>query len=197
MPPIGLPSISGVPETHRASDGSWLRWSLLPRRRRVATHSLSGETELPKQSAGILFFRRTSGGLEVVLVHPGGPFWTRKDLGAWSIPKGEFTEPEDPREAAVREVREETGAEVSGELWPLTPIKQKGGKTVYAWASETDWDTSRLHSNTFQMEFPPRSGQMAEFPEVDRAEWFTIATAREKILPAQQPLLDQLVALLS
>ena len=150
---------------------------------------------MPKQSAGVMLYRRVRGELEVMLVHPGGPFWSRKDAGSWSIPKGEFPESEDPLRAAVRELEEETGAVVDGALHPLKPIKQKSGKTVYGFAAERDWDVTRLRSNTFQLEYPPKSGRMTAFPEVDRAAWFSIPAAREKILPAQQPFLDELIAL--
>jgi predicted NUDIX family NTP pyrophosphohydrolase len=151
---------------------------------------------MPKQSAGMLLYRRRLGELEVLLVHPGGPFWARKDAGAWSIPKGEFTDSEDPRFAAARELEEETGAIVRGEMRALTPVRQKGGKIVHAFAAETDWDVSGLRSNTFELEYPPKSGRMVEFPEVDKARWFSIPIAREKILAAQQPLLEELVGLL-
>jgi predicted NUDIX family NTP pyrophosphohydrolase len=159
------------------------------------TYSAS-EICMPKQSAGILLYRKTPLGLEVMLVHPGGPFWARKDQGAWSVPKGEFAEPEAPFDAARRELYEETGAEVSGSFLALKPVRQKGGKVVHVWAAESNWDVSRLRSNTFRMEYPPKSGRMAEFPEVDRAEWFPVSTAREKILEAQQPLLDELIEIL-
>src|SRR5689334_13919801 len=125
-----------------------------------------------KLSAGILLYRIRSGTLEVLLVHPGGPFWTRKDLGAWSIPKGEFEEGDDPLETAKREFLEETGAPVSGKFVALTPRKQKSGKLVHAWAVEGDLDASTIVSNSFSMEWPPRSGKQQEFPEVDRGEWF-------------------------
>lgn len=148
-----------------------------------------------KQSAGILLYRRSARALEVLLVHPGGPFWAKKDAGAWSIPKGELADGEDPLAAARRELCEETGAAVEGEFVALTPLVQRGGKTVYAFAVEADLDVGRLRSNTFSMEWPPRSGRQQEFPEVDRAEWFDIAAAREKLLESQRPLLDELVSL--
>ena len=145
------------------------------------------------KSAGLLLFRQVGKGLEVLLVHPGGPFWARKDDGAWSIPKGEFEEPEDPLAAAIREFEEETGARPSGEFIPLSPVKQAGGKLVSAWALRADFDPATLRSNTFSMEWPPRSGRLQEFPEVDRAAWFAIEDARQKILKGQGPFLDQLV----
>jgi len=145
-----------------------------------------------KGSAGLLPYRIVSGGLEVFLVHPGGPYWANKDEGAWSVAKGEFQEGEDPLAAARREFREETGFEPTGELIPLEPVRQAGGKKVYAWAMEADYDPSKLKSNTFSMEWPPRSGRRQEFPEVDRAEWFPLGVARRKILETQVPLLDQL-----
>jgi predicted NUDIX family NTP pyrophosphohydrolase len=144
-------------------------------------------------SAGVLVYRRRSR-LEVLLVHPGGPFWAKKDDGAWSIPKGEFAEGEDPLTAARRELAEETGLVVDRELRPLGSVKQAGGKVVHAWALEGDLDASAIRSNTFSMEWPPRSGRMQQFPEVDRAAWFSIDEARVKLLKGQLPLLDVLVA---
>ncbi|MGA7238868.1 MAG: NUDIX domain-containing protein [Bryobacteraceae bacterium] len=128
-------------------------------------------------------------------MHPGGPFWAKKDEGAWSIPKGEFTDGENPVAAARREFEEELGAAVDGELIPLNALKQSGGKVVHAWAVRGDFDPSNLKSNTFSMEWPPRSGRQREFPEVDRAEWFEVETARTKILKGQAPFLDQILAL--
>ena len=151
---------------------------------------------MTQQSAGILMYRRLGSEWQVMLVHPGGPFWVRKDVGAWMIPKGEIDEGEDPFAAARRELQEETGATPEGNFRPLKPVKQKGGKLVHAWAIEADWDPETLRSNTFEMEYPPRSGRHASFPEVDRAEWFSLAAAVEKILPAQRPLLDELATLL-
>jgi len=149
-----------------------------------------------KTSAGLLMFRRLAGRpLEVLLAHPGGPFWARKDLGAWTIPKGEFTD-EDPLAAAQREFEEETGLAPTPPFIELTTIKQKSGKRVSAWAFEGDWDPGLLRSNDFEMEWPKGSGHMQAFPEVERAEWFTIERAREKILPAQEPLLDRLMEVL-
>jgi predicted NUDIX family NTP pyrophosphohydrolase len=142
-------------------------------------------------------YRTGPHGLEVLLVHPGGPFWRQKDLASWTIPKGEFEATEDPLEAAKRELREETGAEASGPFVALTPVKQKGGKMVHAWAVESDWDPALLRSNSFRMEYPPGTGRMMEFPEVDRAEWFSMPQARARIMPAQEPLLTELEALLT
>jgi predicted NUDIX family NTP pyrophosphohydrolase len=151
-----------------------------------------------KHSAGILLFRRGGEGkVEFLLVHPGGPFWKRKDLGAWSIPKGQIEPEEEARACAIRELREELGpaAEVDPErLIELGSIKQRAGKVVEAWAAEAEFDPARLDSNTFSMEWPPRSGGEQEFPEVDRAEWFDLEAAQEKILPAQAELLDRLLA---
>ena len=149
-----------------------------------------------KRSAGILLFRRNGGETEFLLVHPGGPFWTKKDEGAWSIPKGQIEDEEEPRACAVRELEEELGAapELDPEqLVELGAIRQRAGKVVEAWAAEAEFDPAALASNTFTMEWPPRSGTEREFPEVDRAEWFDLATAREKILPAQAELLDRLL----
>ena len=146
-----------------------------------------------RMSAGLILFRRRDE-LEVLLVHPGGPFYRNKDQGAWSIPKGEIDAGEDLFEAACREFQEETGITASGPFMPLTPIRQKGGKTVHAWAFEGDCDPEAVHSNTFTMEWPPRSGRQQEFPEIDRAEFFDLATAREKLLASQVPLLDELGA---
>jgi len=145
-----------------------------------------------KRSAGILLYRQSAGDIEVFLAHPGGPFWAKKDLGAWTIPKGEIDEGEDPLEAAKREFAEEIGVTLEGEFRALTPIRQKGGKTVLAWAVEGDCDPAALRSNLFSMEWPPRSGKQAEFPEVDRAQWFGIDEARHRLLPSQLPLLDEL-----
>jgi predicted NUDIX family NTP pyrophosphohydrolase len=150
---------------------------------------------MAKRSAGILLYRRRSGALEVFLAHPGGPFWAKKDLGAWTIPKGEIDEGEDPLEVAKREFAEEIGVDIEGEFRALTPVRQKGGKLVLAWAVEGDCDPANVRSNVFSMEWPPKSGKQAKFPEVDRAEWFTIDEAMARILPAQVPLIDQLLAL--
>jgi predicted NUDIX family NTP pyrophosphohydrolase len=139
-------------------------------------------------------YRRRAGALEVFLVHPGGPFWARKDAGAWSIPKGEIDPTEEPLAAARREFAEETGLAAEGAFRPLAPVTQAGGKIVQAWAVEGDLDPSALQSNTFSIEWPPRSGRQRTFPEVDRAAWFSLAVAREKINPAQAALLDELAA---
>ena len=148
---------------------------------------------MPKWSAGILLYRRTNGEPEVLLVHPGGPYWEKKDLGAWSIPKGEYDDAEDPRACALREFEEELGARPpEGELAALGSAKQSGGKVVTAWAVEGDLDPAGARSNTFTLEWPPRSGVMREFPEVDRAEWFTLDDARQRINPAQAVFLDRL-----
>jgi predicted NUDIX family NTP pyrophosphohydrolase len=147
---------------------------------------------MPKKSAGILVFREVSGHLEVLLVHPGGPFWAKKADGSWSIPKGEFDEGEDPLTAARREVAEETGLTVAGELIPLQQLRQPGGKIVYAWAMKGDFEPARLKSNTFSMEWPPKSGRQQEFPEIDRAAWFTVELARRKIVKGQAGFLDRL-----
>jgi predicted NUDIX family NTP pyrophosphohydrolase len=152
------------------------------------------EWGVAKISAGIILFRRAGGdqrGIEVLLVHPGGPFWARKDLEAWSIPKGEPDDGEDLLEAARREFEEETGGTATGRAWSLGSIKQPGGKTVHAWAVEGDFDPARLDSNTFTLEWPRESGRMREFPEVDRAEWFSVPEARRRILKGQLPLLDK------
>ena len=149
---------------------------------------------MPKKSAGLLLFRRRDR-LEVLLVHPGGPLWAKKDEGAWSIPKGEIDADEDPLRAARREFAEELGSDVSGEFIALHPIRQASGKLVYAWAIESEFDTATFRSGTFSMEWPPRSGRQQDFPEVDRAEWFTIDDAKRKINKAQIALLDQLNSL--
>jgi len=140
---------------------------------------------------------RRRGELEVFLVHPGGPFWSKKDAGAWSVPKGEINEGEDPFEAAKREFTEETGFPIDGEFRPLDPVKQSGGKVVQAWAIEADCDPAQVRSNLFSMEWPPKSGQKKEFPEVDRAQWFNIPEARKRILVAQIGLIDQLISILT
>ena len=151
-------------------------------------------SRMPKRSAGILLYRLTGEGPEVLLVHPGGPFWARRDAGAWSIPKGEYEEGEDPRACALREFEEETGTVLPPtELIELGSVKQKGGKLVTAWAAVGDLDAAAVHSNTFTMEWPPRSGRQSEFPEIDRAGWFGPETAREKLIGAQADLLDRLL----
>jgi predicted NUDIX family NTP pyrophosphohydrolase len=148
---------------------------------------------MPKLSAGLLLFRRRKGTLEVFLVHPGGPFWTKKDLGAWSIPKGEYAEGELPLEAAKREFREETGFPVDGDPVELGTVKQAGGKLVSVWAVEGDCDPAKLVSNTCLIDWPPRSGRKMEIPEVDRGDWFGIEAAQERILKGQLPALDLLI----
>lgn len=151
---------------------------------------------MAKQSAGILLYRNSGGRTDVFLVHPGGPFWEKKDDGAWSIPKGEFAGGEEPLEAAKREFREETGMAIDGIFEALRPVKQPGGKTVYAWAVEGDIDAGAIRSNTFSMEWPKGSGKSGSFPEVDRAGWFDLDTAKVKILRGQLGLLEQLEDLL-
>lgn len=148
-----------------------------------------------KRSAGILLFRRTPE-LAVLLVHPGGPFWANKDVGAWSIPKGEHDDAEDALACARREFEEETGTRPSeGELEDLGTVRQKSGKMVHAWALEGDLDAAAVRSNSFELEWPPRSGRTREFPEIDRAEWFALDAARERINPAQAAFLERLRAL--
>jgi predicted NUDIX family NTP pyrophosphohydrolase len=157
-----------------------------------------------RRSAGILLYRRSGGALELLLVHPGGPFWARKDEGAWSIPKGEYEETQDPQAAALREFEEELGSALpapgsSGAtaLTELGTVRQPGGKIVTAWAAEGDLDAERIVSNTFELEWPPRSGTTREFPEVDRAAWFAAEEARTKILRGQLPFIDALEAALA
>ena len=149
---------------------------------------------MPKLSAGILLFRRRPSGVEVMLVHPGGPFWAKKDAGAWSIPKGLADEEEDLLAAAKREFLEETGIAVEGEFLDLGAHKQPSGKTIVAWACAGDFDLALLKSNVFTIEWPPRSGRMAEFPEVDRAAWYSIEEALEKINKGQRPIIAALEA---
>lgn len=150
-----------------------------------------------RKSAGIVLYRFVDGLLEVMLVHPGGPFWKNKDLGVWSIPKGEFTD-EDALDAARREFKEETSFDVpDGPVINLEPVKQNRGKTVIAFAVEGNIDAAAVKSNTFKMEWPPKSGKWMSIPEVDKAAWFTPETAKQKILGGQQPLIDQLLSLLT
>jgi predicted NUDIX family NTP pyrophosphohydrolase len=151
---------------------------------------------MAKRSAGLLLFRRKGTGLEVFLVHPGGPFWAKKDLGAWSIPKGEYGDGEAALEAAKREFREETGFAVEGEFLELGTVRQAGGKVVSVWAVEGDCDAAKLVSNTCLIEWPPRSGRKLEIPEVDRGDWFDLEEARERILKSQGLILDVLAGLL-
>jgi predicted NUDIX family NTP pyrophosphohydrolase len=150
---------------------------------------------MPKISAGLLMYRRRAGGVEVLLVHPGGPFWRNKDAGAWTIPKGEPAVGEELLEAAKREFEEETGVAPVGDCAPLPPLKQKGGKVIHAWAIEGDLDPAQIRSNTFEMEWPPRSGRRAAFPEIDRAGFFSLDQARLKMNSGQVALLDALAAL--
>ena len=147
---------------------------------------------MPQISAGLLLYRIRNGALEFLLVHPGGPFWKNKDAGAWTIPKGEIADNEEPLAAAIREFEEELGFKPSGPFIELTSIKQKAGKVVRAWAFEGDCDPSQIKSNTFSMEWPPRSGKQEEFPEVDRAKFFGLEEAKTKINPGQIPLLEEL-----
>lgn len=151
---------------------------------------------MPKRSAGMLMYRRAGATLEVLLVHPGGPFWAKKDLGAWSLPKGEYAAGEEPLAVAMREFEEETGARPSGDFLPLGESVQPGRKIVTAWAVEGDFDVGALKSNLFEMEWPPKSGRKTSFPEVDRAEWFSIEDARKKILRGQGAFLDRLLSAL-
>ena len=148
-----------------------------------------------RTSAGILLYRVREE-LEVFLIHPGGPFWAKKDRGAWSIPKGEPGDGEDLQTAAMREFTEETGFAIDRELQPLPPLKQKSGKTIHAFAAEGDCDAAQLRSNTFSIEWPPKSGKLTDFPEADRGAWFTLREARERIVPGQEPFLDALVEVL-
>ena len=149
------------------------------------------------KSAGIVVYRRRAGAIEILLVHPGGPFWAKRDSGAWSIPKGEYSDFEEAEAAARREFMEETGWTIEGRLKPLGEVRQKAGKTVTAFATEGDFDPASLKSNRFEMEWPPKSDRVASFPEVDRAGWFALAEAREKIIEGQRPLFDRLDALLA
>ena len=148
---------------------------------------------MAKQSAGLLVFRRVNGALEVLLAHPGGPFWARKDEGAWSIPKGECEPGEDPFAAARREFLEETSLNPEGDFIELKPVRQPGGKTVVAWAVECDLDPGGFHSNTFRLEWPPRSGKFQEVPEIDKLGWFDWPVALRKILKGQRPFIEQLL----
>ena len=147
---------------------------------------------MPKRSAGLLMYRRAGPDISVLLVHPGGPFWAKKDEGAWSIPKGEFEEGEDPLEVAIREFKEETGQKISGDFKVLQPVKQKGGKIIHAWAVEGEADANSITSNTFEMEWPPKSGRISVFPEVDKAAWFKVEEAKKKINEKQAELIEQL-----
>jgi predicted NUDIX family NTP pyrophosphohydrolase len=178
---------------HRWADSVWTnglrafigRYEMTPRGTRQAPAK--------KRSAGILMYRREGEGILLLLVHPGGPFWAKKDFGSWSIPKGEYAEGEDALAAAKREFAEETGFKPEGEFQPLGELIQSGGKRVIAWAVCGNFDPQTLTSNRFEIEWPPRSGQIRSFPEVDRAAWFTVVEARERLLPAQTTLIDRLL----
>ena len=150
-----------------------------------------------RKSAGILLYKRAVDGISVLLVHPGGPFWARRDLGAWSIPKGEYSDDEQPEAAARREFAEELGQDFPGALQPLGEVRQKGGKRVVGFAAEGDFEVTAIRSNTFEMEWPPRSGRKQSFPEIDRAAWFDFEIAREKMIDGQRPFLERLAALLN
>ena len=146
-----------------------------------------------RKSAGILLYRSTNKIIEFFLVHPGGPFFIKKDLGTWSIPKGEFDESENAFDAAIREFKEEVGVDLSGKAITLSPVKQKSGKEVFAWAIEGDLDPQNISSNTFAIEWPPKSGKFRDYPEVDKGEWFDYHAAKQKINPAQIPLIEELI----
>ena len=151
---------------------------------------------MPKQAAGILLYRQCTAGLEVLLAHPGGPLWARKDLGAWTIPKGQFGDDESALDAAKREFAEEMGSPARGDFVELGSIRQPSGKIVHAFAAESDFDVTTVTSNLFSLEWPPRSGKHEQFPEVDRAGWFVVEEARRRILKGQEPFLDRLLTLL-
>lgn len=151
---------------------------------------------MEKKSAGLVMYRYRDSNLEVFLVHPGGPYWAKKDDGAWSIPKGEYSDNEEPFVAAKREFKEETGYDAEGDFISLTPIKQPSRKLISAWAFEGDCDASTIKSNAFTMEWPPRSGKQAEFPEVDRAEWFSTNQAKKKLLKGHIGLIEELCEIL-
>jgi predicted NUDIX family NTP pyrophosphohydrolase len=173
--------------------------TIIARYRSLRVEGVTEETPLNSvrgsiSSAGILLYRRADATLEVLLVHPGGPYWRRKDEGAWSIPKGELDAGEDAGDAARREFTEETGFRLAAPLEPLGEIRQRGGKRVTAFAVEGDIDVTAVKSNTFEIDWPPRSGKLQTFPEIDRAEWFDLPTARAKILESQRPFLDRLAA---
>jgi predicted NUDIX family NTP pyrophosphohydrolase len=163
---------------------------------RVSEDKRQRGLSVAKRSAGLLLYRRRSGSIEVFLVHPGGPFWAKKDLGAWSIPKGEYAEAEEPLDAARREFTEETGFAAPANAVALGEVKQAGGKIVVAWAAEGDCDPERLASDVCSIEWPPRSGRMIEIPEVDRGGWFTLDAARERILKSQQPFVERLAGII-
>ncbi|MBA3674189.1 MAG: NUDIX domain-containing protein [Chitinophagaceae bacterium] len=148
---------------------------------------------MAKKSAGIILYRYCNTNLQIFLVHPGGPFWKNKDSGSWSIPKGEFTDKEDALDAAIREFEEETGSKLSGNFIELSPVKQKSGKIIYAWAVKGNIDASAIQCNTFEMEWPPTSGLKQSFPEVDKGEWFATDEAKQKINSSQAALIDELI----
>ena len=148
---------------------------------------------MTKISAGILLYRLTNKILEVLIVHPGGPFWAKKDIGVWSIPKGELNDNESPLDAALREFQEEMGEQISGNFIPMTPIKQRNGKIVYAFALEHDFDALKTKSNTFTMEWPQKSGKKQEFPEIDKGQWFDFTTSKQKLNKRQAFIVDELV----
>ncbi len=150
-----------------------------------------------KQSAGILLYQIHKKSLQVLLVHPGGPFWAKKDGGAWTIPKGEFEENEEPLTAAKREFEEETGQTINGSFIPLKSLKQKSGKLIHAWAAEGIMDVTHLKSNTFEMPWPPKSGKIQSFPEVDKAQWFNTEEAHKKIIPGQAGFITELEIILT
>jgi predicted NUDIX family NTP pyrophosphohydrolase len=152
---------------------------------------------MEKKSAGILLYRMKNKVIEFFLVHPGGPFFINKDLGSWSIPKGEFTESEDALDAATREFKEETGIDLAGNALELSPVKQKGGKRVFAWAMEADLDPEKISSNTFSLEWPPKSGKFRDYPEIDKGEWFSYPIAKQKINPAQILFIEELITKLN
>jgi predicted NUDIX family NTP pyrophosphohydrolase len=150
-----------------------------------------------RTNAGILFYRLQQNKLEVLLVHPGGPYWVKKDAGAWSIPKGEASADEKLLEAAIRETEEETGIKAQGKFIALAPVKQKSGKIIYAWTLQGNFETSAIRSNTFEMEWPPKSGKKKLFPEIDKAAWFGIEEAKNKIIPGQIPFITELGSLVN
>lgn len=164
---------------------------MLKRFRRFGEGSLSIKDAMAKQSAGLLIYHTIHHEIQVLLVHPGGPFWAKKDTGAWSIPKGEFNEDEDPLHAAIRETKEETGLAVSGDFKKLTPVKLKSGKWIHSFMVEAEYDLDGFESNLFEMEWPPKSGVKVSFPEADKISWFTIQQALDKIHQGQAPILHE------
>ncbi len=149
-----------------------------------------------KKSAGILVYKYVDQEIHFLLLHPGGPFWKSKDIGAWTIPKGEIENGDDPFQTALKEFEEETGTSITGNFIQLNPIKQKGAKTIFAWAVEGDFNCETFHSNTFDMEWPPKSGQLKKFPEIDKAEWYDLETSKMKINPAQFALITEVLTIL-